>query len=152
MTNFKEGGISRPKDKRDFKLGQYQAPTYIPKYYETDVSKVKKLYQAQWPACGAHAGAHFKEIQEKDGNLSPCFLWNKIKEIDGFPPKVGTDMRSIFKTLKSNGVCDYSLLPNDYSLTLANYTHRNITQKMLDDAKPKGNQVMLSQIFQQLKN
>lgn len=136
--DFKTGGVSRPKDKRDFQLGQYQAPVEIPTSYVTDISQVKRLYQASWPACGAHAGAHFKEIQEGGGAFSPDFLWTEIKKIDGFPPEVGTDIRSIMKTLLNKGVCDYDLLPNNYNLGLYDYSHATITQQMYDNAKAKG--------------
>lgn len=132
------GAVARPKDRRDFNLGQYQAPVPVPETYATDISKVVAQFQGNWPACGAHAGAHFKEIQEKGGSFSPAFLWNEIKEIDNFPTEVGTDIRSIFKTLYSKGVCDYTLLPNDYSLDLTRYTHQQITPEMYDNAKPKG--------------
>ena len=135
------GGLSRPYDSRDFNLGMYQPDTLFPESYKTDISKVRKIYQNGWPACGAHAGSHFKEIQEsvQDGlyrEYSPKFLWNQIKKIDGFPPAMGTDIRSIMKALYTKGVCSYSLLPNNYTDNLTQYSYAPISQEMLSNALP----------------
>ena len=129
------GGQPKPYDNRDFQLGQYQAPVPLPSTYTTDVSTIKKLFQNGWPACGAHAGAHLKEVQEGVA-LSPEYLWRFIKLTDGFPPEIGTDIRSIMKTLQTWGVCEYDLLPNDYTLNLTQYTHPIITDAEVANAKP----------------
>lgn len=143
MNEFVPGGVERPKDKRDFKLGQYQAPQEIPKTYATDISLARVHYQNGWPTCGANAGTHLKEIQEAlqygtTQDYSPRFLWRAIKDIDGHPLEVGTDSRSLVKAVKTMGVADYSLLPNDYSQSLALYSRPSISSDMYANAKPRG--------------
>lgn len=139
----KLGGLPRPYDKRDFKLGSVQSPIPFPESFIQDVSQIKKLFQNGYPACGAHAGAHLKEIQEfldtgKTQSLSPEFLWKEIKKIDGFKPEDGTSMGHIFKVLYNTGICDYDLLPNNYSQNLEQYTNpKEITNEMTDNAVPK---------------
>lgn len=149
MTDFKSGGISRPYDNRDFDLGRISTPTAPPVTFETDVSQVAMRYQNGFPTCGAHAGTHMKNVQEiKDTQLlegvSPRFLWWQIKKIDTYALEDGTDMRSIFKVLSSQGSCKYNSLPNpvDYkTTTLADYSYlveKNETEKarLLDEAQP----------------
>jgi hypothetical protein len=92
--------------------------------------------------CGSHAGTHLKMILDYFDTgakvYSPNYLWIKIKQIDGYPLEVGTDMRSIFKTLQSYGVCDYDLLPNDFSISLQEYSNPEIINKELDEnAQPR---------------
>lgn len=141
------GALPRKKDRRDIKLEKVhsalgQASTY-PDVYLTDLSYMVQNWQDKFPACGSHSGAHFiqafnffeKGTRER---FSPAFLWKKIKQIDGYAPEVGTDMRSIFKALQKNGICLYDMLPNDYKQNLAQYTDASvITKAMEDDAQPR---------------
>lgn len=133
------GAIPTKIDSRNIMLGSVQAPIDIPKEYKTDISGLKKFYQNGQPACGSHSGAFFKQVQQKlegkHDQLSPRFLWAEIKKIDGYDPSEGTDMKSIFKTLQSTGVCLESLLPNTIELSLTNYTYPKITYEMLEDAQ-----------------
>lgn len=130
------GAIERQPDPRDFQLGTIATQNPIPTIFMQDLSKLAVEYQAQIPACGSHAGAFLKDIQETAQHgvterKSPMYLWKKIKLIDGVAPENGTDMLSIFKALKDNGVCDSSLMPNNTSLSLAAYTDPStITQTM----------------------
>ena len=106
-------------------------------------AKIEQVWQNRFPACGSHSGTHLKEVQENietgvSQKLSPAYLWKRIKQIDGFAPEVGTDMGSIFKILHGRGVCDYALLPNDYSQSVAQYTDPSvITPAMDDNAQPR---------------
>ena len=136
------GAIPRKLDLRDIKLGAIQAPIELPKKYETDISWLRSLWQNGFPACGSHAGTHLKMILDYFDTgakvYSPNYLWIKIKQIDGYPLEVGTDMRSIFKTLQSYGVCDYDLLPNDFTISLEEYSNSEIINKELDEnAQPR---------------
>ena len=129
----------RSYDNRDIHLGMISVPNH-PVEYQTPVNTIRKLYQNGWPACGAHAGATLKAIQEqKDVQLtdgcSPRCLWRFIKDIDGYAPEVGTDMRSIFKALSTRGICLYSTMPNPDSMTnLYAYTNPTITSEVSDEA------------------
>ena len=136
------GAIKSKYDARDLKLGAVQEPISYPEIYLPDYSNLPKYWQNGLPTCGANAGSFFKVIQEfieskTAKSFSPRFLWIKIKEIDNNALQVGTDMRSIFKTLKSIGVCDNNLINNDVSMSLIDYTNSQpITQNMLDNAQP----------------
>ena len=143
-SNKPFGAIKRPKDKRDFKLGKVQAPIEIPKIYMPDLSVYQKYFQNGIPACGAHAGAILKVIQETKEyghpvSFSPRFLWSVIKNKykDGYALEDGTDMRSIFETLKTYGICDFDFVGNDVSLSLENYTNASLTPSILDNAHPR---------------
>jgi hypothetical protein len=133
------GGNERTFDERDFSLEKAHellgSATARPDTFQYPT--ITQVWQKAWPACGAHAAAHLKEIQE-GGHLSPAFVWKKIKLIDGYFPEQGTDLRSIFKVLQTNGICLYDLLPNDYTQTLAQYTDASvITKAMEEDAQPR---------------
>ena len=138
---FNPGGKARSFDNRDIKLGgaiPMQAP---PVSYETDVSVILKLYQAHWPACGAHMGAHMKEVQElidrgDVGGCSPRYLWRMIKDIDGLAYEDGTDMRSIFQALATKGTCAYASLPNpDPNTSLDVYSNPTLLSSMDEEAQ-----------------
>lgn len=137
------GGNPRKYDPRDIKLGAVQPPVEIPKSYQTDISWLDPIWQDGTPSCGAHAGAHLKMILDHfDGSAdkveySPRYLWLKIKEIDGYPLEVGTDMRSIFKALANKGVCNYSLLPNSFPTTTQEYSKNVATPEMDANAHPR---------------
>ena len=158
-SHFNPGAVARPLDLRDIKLGSVQAPVDIPAKYETDIGWLAPIWQAHWPACGAHAGTHLKMVLDHfdpSASHEPCspnYLWKQIKLIDNFPPEVGTDMRSILDRLSKKGVCDYSLLPNDYDQSLVEYTDpTTLTPKLDENAQPRiiksygfGNQARLKQ-------
>lgn len=134
------GARERTPDPRDFPLGAVTPSDSIPTVFMQDWSKIDVDMQAKIPACGSHAGSFLKNVQEtiESGQVqrkSPRYLWDKIKLIDGFALEDGTDMLSIFKTLKSVGVCDLSLLPNDTSLSLEEYSNASITPAMDENAK-----------------
>ena len=138
------GGLKRKLDLRDIKLGRVQAPVAIPDSYQTDIAWLKPIWQNGEPACGSHAGTHLKMILDyfdtgdTGAQYSPEYLWIKVKQIDGYPLEEGTDMRSIFKVLLSSGVCDYSLLPNSFPDTLADYSSpAKITPEMDANAQPR---------------
>jgi hypothetical protein len=68
-------------------------------------------------------------------SLSPKYLWDEIKQMDGFPLEDGTDMTSIFKSIASKGVCDINLLPNDLGPSLQTYSSiSNVTPQMVINA------------------
>ncbi len=135
------GARERKADPRDFNLGTITSSNPRPAAFIQDFSALPVEHQRKIPACGSHAGAFLKNIQEtlQTGTAqrkSPRFLWKKIKQIDTWKPEEGTDMLSIFKTLQKEGVCDYSLTGNDTTVSLAEYTDPStITKAMEDDAK-----------------
>lgn len=135
------GGQPRPVDGRDIQLGAVQAPVSIPaSYNQTQAWSLPIEYQGQQPACGAHAGTFLKEILDAyytPGHYSPRFTWADIKTFDGFPIDAGTDMRSIFKSVKGTGTLDFPLLGNDATLDLNTYAHPTITAAMKQNAAGK---------------
>lgn len=144
MDNFNPGGILKV-DPRNFSLEKAHellgSATARPD--SVNPPKIEQVWQSQFPACGAHSGSHLKEVQENietgiSQKLSPSYLWKRIKQIDGFKPEDGTDMSSILEVLKSNGVCDYSILPNDYTQSLSQYTDASVITPIMDEnAQPR---------------
>lgn len=138
MNEIGMGGIPRPSDKRDFRLGLAGAPTQYPEVYFTDLSKLPVKYQSKFGTCGGHAGSMFDSALTGI-DLSPKYLWRQIKQIDGYPLEAGTDMRSIFKSLQNTGDCTETLSPNTIDSTLEEYSdHGKITDAQLNDAYPRG--------------
>lgn len=136
------GGQSRPLDLRDIKLGAVQPPVEIPTSYATDISWLEAIWQDGTPSCGAHAWAHLKAILDHfdtgKQKYSPRWSWLKIKEIDGHPLEVGTDMRSIFRTGSERGACDYNLLPNVFPTTTEAYSDPSVaSEEMRKNAHPR---------------
>lgn len=135
------GAIERVPDPRDFSLGTVSPNLPYPAVFIQDLSNLAVEHQKKIPACGSHAGAFLKNVQESaqtntPQRKSPMFLWKKIKLTDGHKPEDGTDMLSIFKTLNRIGVCDYSLMGNNTDLTLEAYTDASdITPAMESNAK-----------------
>lgn len=81
------------------------------------------FYQKQEPSCGANAGAFAAALIDEHSNqiYSPDYQWIDIKSFDGYALSDGTDMKSIFKSLK-NGSIPYSMLPERTDLPLAQYS------------------------------
>lgn len=126
---------------RDRLLG---TATIRPKEYEADISWLTRNFQKDIPACSTHAGSHIKAILDNinDGikrRLSPMSGWRAIKTliIDGFPPNQGTNFESVFKMLAKYGMCDWDLLPTDFSLNETTQAFTPLTQEQLDNAQPK---------------
>lgn len=116
-----------------FKLDELGSTTPIPETYHTIYSG-EIYHQRKLPACGAHAGAYLKNLQENRIH-SPAYLWKRIKQIDGFPPDAGTSMEGIFKALQKHGVCSLKMLKNNTNLSLKDYTDASVlTAEMDDDA------------------
>lgn len=133
------GAVEREQTQSDLLLGSFTTPAPIPDVFMPEYNMAIEM-QGKIPACGSHAGAYLKNIQEiiQTGEMkrfSPLYLWKRIKLIDNFPPESGTDMLSIFKTLQKNGVCDFSLTGNDVTQGLAQYTDPStITPEMDSNA------------------
>lgn len=137
------GAIESPKDIRDIQLGKVQEPTSFPEKFINDKKDIPAYFQGYLPTCSAHAGAWLKHVQElrESGNsvlLSPKYLWIKIKQIDSYPLEAGTDMRSIFKTLKSSGICSSEKLSNTITEPLDSYSDPKQVNYIMDaDAQPR---------------
>lgn len=135
----KLGGKERPADKRDFKLGS-AAPVQIPAtYMQNNAWSAPIYYQAKQPACGAHAGAWLSTLLDSYSGTTPQrtprFTWIDVKTFDGYAIDDGTDMRSIFKSLTSEGADDFMPLGNDSSLSEAQYASAtSLTAAMKDNA------------------
>jgi hypothetical protein len=138
------GAIERPVDNRDILLGSVQAPASIPASFIPDITWLKRNFQGQTPYCGAHASSHFQAILEHaltptaSQRYTPRYAWTKIKQIDGFPLSAGTDMRSIFKSLTTDGADDFEPLENDILLPATVYADPSvITPDMTANASAK---------------
>ena len=127
------GAIDQQQKESDFELGALATAEPIPESYMTPYTGEIE-HQHKIPCCGANAGDYIKNIQEKRRH-SPAYLWKAIKLVDGFPPQDGTTMDAIFKVLQKRGICDFSLLPNDATVSLQEYTDpKKLTPEMDVDA------------------
>lgn len=130
------GGKERPVDVRDYKLGGGAVPNAIPSVYYPDVSGLFTYMQNKLPTCGANALAWFQDFKFND-TFSPRFSWIGFKKIDGHALADGTDMRAIFKSASSDGVCELAVCPDDSLLDVVTYSnHDTITTAMLKNAQP----------------
>lgn len=131
------GGKIQQFDERSFDLHKYNELTGgdapIPAVYRPDYSDIPVLFQGKIPACGSHAAATLKMIQDKRKN-SPRYHWNKVKAVDGLPLSDGMTITSLFSGLRKVGICEYDLLGNDVTLDLSTYSHANITPAMDENA------------------
>lgn len=125
------GGLDKTIDNRDISLGAITSPTYTfaASTWNTVAWASAVEYQAQQPACGAHSGAKINGLAY-NSRFTPRYQWANIKSFDGLPLDAGTDMRSIFKSLKNSGSLDFVLMGNDATLDEQTYAHPVITQLM----------------------
>ena len=124
------GGNERTPDPRDYPIGAFTPATFPPSY-STDISAMTVEMQEHIPDCGANVGAYVKD-QEDSFRGSVEYLWKKIKITDGYPPEDGTDMLSIFGTLKNVGICSNDLLPTNSALDLASFTDPSMITPAMD--------------------
>lgn len=104
-------------DERDYLMRAYLPPVKLPKKvdYTGKMSPVRD--QGDEGTCvGFATTAGMKEYQEKIDYeklviLSPRFLYNECKKIDGLPGEEGTTIRSAMKVLKKAGVCQEKFWP-----------------------------------------
>jgi hypothetical protein len=113
------GGNPRPKDKRDYTPELLGSAVPPPQTFQSPVSTI--YMQGTYGTCGAHAGAQIANVLTGIVS-SPKYLWKRIKQIDGFGLNDGTDMRSIFKVLQTNGVCELSLMDDSLEQTIQQYS------------------------------
>lgn len=143
--NFQNTGVVQSKpDYRDYPYNvgtaEATAPEVMPAQYETDISMLPILMQAQTPSCVSHAIVNCMKLYwyKKTGKLidfSPRFLHVYTYASSGQPLTGGRDPRAVMLAATNIGCCTEALLPNDTSLDLATYTQVAITQAMLDEAK-----------------
>lgn len=124
------GVIDLEPKQSDFLIGSVSSAEPIPESYLTPYHG-EIYHQRKIPACGSHAGAYVKNIHEGRTH-SPAYLWKRIKETDGYPPEAGTSMEAIFKALNKVGVCSSTLLKNDTSLSLEEYTDSSVLTPEMD--------------------
>jgi hypothetical protein len=110
----------RPLDVRDLQLAAIPTLDHPPVYMQDKALTLPIYWQGKQPACGAHAAAWFKHMLGSLDTPSPRYSWEDIKSFDGFPIEVGTDIRSILKSLQ-RGVLSLTAVPNDVNQPLAAY-------------------------------
>ncbi len=129
------GAVPSPHDYRDdyakVALGAPQtAPFALPASFETSMPG-PVLMQAQIPACVSHSVAQVLQLYwyKKTGKLidfSPRFLDVLAKRFDGQPLDGGTIPRLVFKLAVKYGCATTATVPNDTSLSLAQYRNDSI--------------------------
>lgn len=137
---YTTGAKLNPKDNRDINIARVQAPVELPKKYITDISMLPVLNQRGIGACVGHAIAitqafmNYKETGKVE-YLSPRFIYSQAKKIDGLTTE-GTYPRVGAKITTDLGCATEDLLQNDTFLTHNQYIAVNVTQELLDNAKP----------------
>lgn len=137
------GAVITKKDKRDYKLELVGESVSLPEEYYTDISDIPVLHQRTTPSCGSHSFATLKMIQEKfDGkkgiSYTPRLHWNKVKSKDNYVTMTGgITFNDLFNIGRTPSVCDISLLNNDTTLPLKEYTVFTPTQEQLNNAEDK---------------
>lgn len=136
------GKIAKP-DKRDYRLDLVGSAVEIPESYFTDISGIPILHQRKIPACGSHAFATLKMIQEKaEGktNISytPRLHWREVKAKESFYTiEAGQTINDLFNTGLKPSVCDLSVLDNNTALQNQIYTIFNPTPAQIANAQDK---------------
>ncbi|CAM3303734.1 C1 family peptidase [Paenibacillus taichungensis] len=117
MKPYFTGYIPSPLDKRDISMEAFLPTFNIPEQvdYTNDMSPIRP--QGNEGTCVAFAAVvGVKEYQEKKEHehtieLSPRYLYQKCKELDGIPDEEGTYPRVAVKVLYDQGCCEESYWP-----------------------------------------
>lgn len=134
---FGTGAVARTPDQRDINIG-HAAPSSRPMVYMPDRSQIPVKMQGKYGTCGGHAGAAMESFLETL-DLSPKYLWKQIKVGTDLTADVGTDMRTIFKTLQNVGVCTEALCPDVLDATFQEYSDAaSLTDAQKNDGYPHG--------------
>lgn len=104
------GLIESPEDPRDYNILSIFQPQLEPlESVYSDYDDLPILAQGKTPYCVAYSSSSMKMRQEqKEHNkvikFNAFWLYNKCKEIDGYPDVDGTFIRAAMKVLKAEGV------------------------------------------------
>lgn len=115
MSRF--GYIQDKFDGRDYLMRAYLPLAKLPKRVDYGPKASPVRDQGEEGTCvGFAAACGMKEYQEqldyeKFIELSPRFLYNECKKIDGMPDAEGTTIRTAMKVLKQKGVCREKFWP-----------------------------------------
>lgn len=136
------GGKQRPPDHRDLMSGAAGTYDFPPSIMNATAFAAPIYFQGHRPACGAHAGVWYKVFLDMlagkaSANYTPRFTWINIKR-DGTGVSDGTDMRSIFESLRKYGADDFEPLENNVTYGDADYAHTTfVTPAMLQNGAQK---------------
>ena len=121
------GYVPSPPDPRDFQFKAFAGTEALPEAFirKAEMSPVRD--QGKFGTCVGHAAWAIKEWQENQqqntpqGGLSPRFIYQMAKQIDGIPNTPGTYPRIAFKVMQDYGDCPESVFPysemyRDYNL------------------------------------
>lgn len=122
---MKYGAIKNTRDYRDINLARVQAPVAIPNSYKTDISMLPVENQGNIGSCVGHAVAKVLQYYDYKENgkvtkISPRYIYALSKALDGYSGE-GTYPRIAAKITKDNGGATEKTVPNDTTLTHANY-------------------------------
>lgn len=115
IKQFKLGCRKDKRDDRDYLMRAYLPMVKIPKKIDYTSKMTPVRNQGNEGTCvGFATTVGMKEYQEKQDyrktiELSPRFVYNECKKLDGLPDQEGTQIRLAMKVLKNLGVCRESL-------------------------------------------
>ncbi len=111
MIRFRLGCRKDKRDDRDYLMRAYLPYLKIPKKVDYTSKMTPVRDQGDEGTCVGFASVvGMKEYQEKQDyrrtlELSPRFVYNECKKLDGYPDEEGTEIRIAMKVLKNLGVC-----------------------------------------------
>lgn len=134
------GAIRNPEDNRDIRLARVQSPVALPKKYKTDIDALKNRDQKSRGSCVGQAGAgmiDFFELLEtgEDSQASARGLYGLCKHRDGYKGE-GTYPRILAKVITEIGCPTTKTVPDDSTLSAADFVNFEETEEVLRDAYP----------------
>lgn len=106
-----------PPDKRDFAFAVFAGTQPLPPSFSRRDEMPGVRNQGKLGTCVGHAAWAIKEWQERQqgdvpgGGLSPRYIYQMAKQLDGIPSTPGTYPRVAMKVLQDYGVCPETVLP-----------------------------------------
>ena len=106
-----------PPDERDFSYRVFAGVQPLPEAFSRKDEMPPVRDQKKLGTCAGHGGWAIDEWQERqqkdnpEGGLSPRFVYQMAKQIDGIPSTPGTHLRAVLEVLQKYGTCPETMLP-----------------------------------------
>lgn len=131
-----KGCIPDPIDKDDYLLGSFVDKTLaVPDslIYSDQIDRIEN--QGLVPSCVGYGTTTIKELADKlsgeKTELSPIWLYDQCKRIDGSPYEAGTYIRTAMKILAKKGCAPEKLVPYDGNYYYGKYKNLSIDEEYI---------------------
>lgn len=133
---FGRGAEERDYTPTDYHADSFAKATPTPPSYSTPITTI--YMQNQEPCCGADLLTQYLNVIF-GGVYSPMFVWKNIRKLDGLPASSGSNSLTLGKEAKTIGACDLALMPDNSTLSNADYaSYQGITTDLLNNALKNG--------------